>query len=166
MPSWRTVPSGFEISIRFTGCGRYLPLSSCARIAGQCCFRNSCNSSTVIPFTPALPLLALIRDNARLQLTRSQTSSIICSPMAVLHVPPFAASDSVLSPRPFTASPLSSSAKANTGWLFRRLSLMGRAAYVLLPFTPCRDRSGLQHIPAYFALCPLWLRARGALRCP
>src|SRR5262249_36775383 len=45
-----------------------------------CCFRNSESSRTVIPSTPALPLLALTRANACLQFSRSQTSSINCSP--------------------------------------------------------------------------------------
>src|ERR1035437_3132163 len=33
-------------------------------MAGQCCFRNSGNSLTVIPSTPELPLLALARVKA------------------------------------------------------------------------------------------------------
>ncbi len=32
-------PSGFGISTRFTDFDLYVPLSSCSRMAGQCCFR-------------------------------------------------------------------------------------------------------------------------------
>ena len=62
--------------------------------------------------------LALPRANACLQFSRSQTSSINCSPMAGLSVPRFAASDSVPSMRPFGASPLYSSSKASFSSLF------------------------------------------------
>jgi hypothetical protein len=66
--------------------------------------------------------------------------------MAGLSVPRFTVNDSVPPPRPFGASPLYSPAKANNSWLFCRLSLMSRAAYLPLPSTPCGDRSGLQHL--------------------
>ena len=46
-------------------------------------------------------------------------------------------SDSVPSWRPFGASLLLSSMKANTSWFFCRLSLMSRAAYLPLPLPPC-----------------------------
>src|SRR5271157_5853403 len=116
-------------------------------MTGQCCFRYAGNCWTVIPSTPALPLLALTRANARLQFSRPQTSSINCSPMAGLSVPRFTASDSVPPPRPFGASPLYSSAEANISWFFCRLSLMSRAAYLPLPSTPYGDRSGLCSFP-------------------
>src|SRR5271166_4207325 len=124
-------------------------------MAGQCCFRNSGNSLTVIPSTPELPLLALTRANACLQFSRSQTSSINRSPMARLSVPCFATSDSVPPARPFGASPLYSSSKANTSWFFCRLSLMSCAAYSPFPSTPCGDRSGLHRRHDYYALCQL-----------
>src|ERR1035438_8179736 len=91
-----------------------------------------------MPSTPGLPLLALTRFNARLQFSRSQTSSINCSAMAGLSVPRFPADDSVPSWRPFEASPLSSSMKANTSWFFCRLSPMSRAAYSPLPLPSLR----------------------------
>jgi hypothetical protein len=50
-------------------------------------------------------VLALTRFNARLQFSRSHTSSINCSAMAGLSVPHFPADDSVPSGRPFGASP-------------------------------------------------------------
>jgi hypothetical protein len=117
-------------------------------MAGQCCFRNSGNCSTVIPSIPALPLFALTRANACLQFSRSQTSSINGSPMAGLSVPRSAASDSTPSADTLGASLRLSSVKANTSWFFCRLSLMSRAAYLPLPSTPFGDRSGLPHLRA------------------
>ena len=136
MPSFRTPPSGFGISTRFTGCGLKVPLNNCSRIAGQCCIRYPGSSWTVMPSTPGLPLLALTRLNACLQFSRPQTSSINCSVMAGLSVPRFPADDSVPSGRPFGASPLSSSMKANSSWFFCRLSPMSRAGYSPLPLPP------------------------------
>src|SRR5580658_3403522 len=107
-------------------------------MAGQCCFRNSGNCWTVIPSTPALPLLALTRFNACLQFSRPQTSSINCSAMAGLSVPRFPVDDSVPSGKSFGASPLSSSRKANTSWFFCHLSSMSRAAYSPLPLPSLR----------------------------
>src|SRR5664279_2571891 len=88
--------------------------------------------------TPGLPLLALTRFNACLQFSRPQTSSINCSAIAGLSVPRFPADDSVPSRRPFGASPLSSSMKANSSWFFCRLSPMSRAAYSPLPLPSLR----------------------------
>src|SRR5215472_9053847 len=107
-------------------------------MAGQCCLRNAGNCWTVIPSTPALPLLALTRFNACLQFSRSQTSSINCSVMAGLSVPRSPTNDSIPSGRHFGASPLSSSRKANTSWFFCRLSSMSRAAYSPLPLPSLR----------------------------
>src|ERR1039457_2590378 len=91
-----------------------------------------------MPSTPGLPLLALTRFSACWQFSRPQTSSINCSAMAGLSVPRFPADDSVPSGRPFGASPLSSSMKANTSWFFCRLSPMSRAAYSPLPLPSLR----------------------------
>src|SRR6185312_1666288 len=55
--------------------------------------------------------------------------------------------------RPFGASPLYSSAKANMSWFSCRLSLMSRAAYLPLPSTPCEVRLGLHPLPGYYARC-------------
>src|SRR6516225_23576 len=96
-----------------------------------------------MPSTPGLPLFALTRANACLQFSRSQTSSINCSPMAGLSALRFAVSDSVPSREAVGASLLLSSRKASTSWFFCRLSLMSCAAYSPLPLTPCGDRSGL-----------------------
>src|SRR5581483_6241172 len=52
--------------------------------------------------------------------------------------PRFPADVSVPSGRPFGASPLSSSRKANTSWFFCRLSSMSRAAYSPLPIPSLR----------------------------
>src|ERR1035441_826324 len=138
MPSLRTPPSGLGISTRLTGCGSYVPLNNCSRMTGQCCFRYSGNCGTVIPSTPALPLFALTRFNACLQFSRPQTSSINCSAIAGLSIPRCPADDSVPSGRPFGASPLSSSMKANSSWFFCRLSPMSRAAYSPLPLPSLR----------------------------
>src|SRR5579871_4645170 len=111
-------------------------------MAGQCCFRYPGRSPTVTPSTPGLPLLALTRDNACLQFSRSQTSSINCSPMAGLSVLRFAVRDSVPSTEAVGASLLLSSIKASSSWFFCRLSLMSRAAYSPLPSTPLRGPFG------------------------
>src|ERR1041385_5126589 len=107
-------------------------------MTGQCCFRYSGNCWTVIPSTPALPLLALTRANACLQFSRPQTSSINCSVMAGLSVPRFPPDDSVPSTEDFGASLPLSSMKANTSWFFCRLSSMSRAAYSPLPLPSLR----------------------------
>jgi hypothetical protein len=107
-------------------------------MAGQCCFRYSGNCWTVIPSTPALPLLALTRANACLQFSRPQTSSINCSAIAGLSVPRFPADDSVPSLEAIGASLLPSSMKANCSWFFCRLSSMSRAAYSPLPLPSLR----------------------------
>src|SRR5215510_7593063 len=118
-----------------------------------------------MPSTPGLPLFALTCANACLQFSRSQTSSINCSPMAGLSVLRFAVSDSVPSAEAVGASLLLSSRKASTSWFFCRLSLMSCAAYLPLPLPPCGDRSGLrsflvsQAILATSALC--WLLPPG-----
>jgi hypothetical protein len=39
MPRARLPPPGLEISTRRTGCGRQVPSSNWARIAGQCSFK-------------------------------------------------------------------------------------------------------------------------------
>ncbi len=107
-------------------------------MAGQCCFRYSGHCWTVIPFTPALPLLALTRLNACLQFSRSQASSINCSVMARLSVPRFPTDDSVPSTEALGASLPPSSIKASTSWFFCRLSPMSRAAYSPLPLPSLR----------------------------
>ena len=42
--------------------------------------------------------------------------------------------------------------KANSSWIFRRLTLMSRGAYLPLPLPPCGDRSGLRSVPLSQAL--------------
>src|SRR5215211_5132860 len=103
---------------------------------GQCFFRYSGNSSTVIPSIPALPLLLLTRANACSQFFRSQTSSISCSLLTMLSALRFAISVSVPSPESLGASLLLISVKANSSWFFCRLSLMSCAAYLPLSLTP------------------------------
>jgi hypothetical protein len=129
MPSFCIRPSGFGISTRLTGCGLYVPLSNCSWMPGQCYFRNSGNCQTVMPSTPALPLLALTRFNACLQFSRSQTSSVNCSETAGLAVPRFAVSDSEgasgLHPYPSPRRPSS--------LVLLPLSPMSRVAYSPLP---------------------------------
>src|SRR6266446_7288665 len=115
---------------------------------GQCCFRCSGNCWTVIPSTPELPLLALTRANACLQFSRSQTSSINCSPIAGLSVPRFAVSDSVPSTEAFGASLLLSSVKASTSWFFCRLSLIESCVLLVAPYC-----LGLHRFHDYYARC-------------
>jgi hypothetical protein len=91
-----------------------------------------------MPSTPGLPLFALTRFNARLQFSRSQTSSINDSVRAGFSVPRFAADDSVPGGMIFGASPLASSPQANASWFFCRLSSMSRAAYSPLPLPSLR----------------------------
>src|ERR1019366_1861482 len=107
-------------------------------MAGHCCCRNPGSARTVMPSTPGLPLLALTRFHARLQFSRSQTSSINDSVMAGFSVPRFAADDSVPVGMIFGASPLPSSPQANSSWFFCRLSSMSRAAYSPLPLPSLR----------------------------
>src|SRR5437867_10855918 len=107
-------------------------------MAGQCCFRYAGNCSTVIPSIPALPLFRLTRANACLQLLRSQTASINGSIPAGLSASRFTASDSVPSAEILGASLLLISAKASSSWLFCRLSLMTRAAYLPLSLPSLR----------------------------
>src|SRR5215472_1298121 len=107
-------------------------------MAGQCSFRNAGNCWTVIPSTPALPLLALTRFNACLQFSRPQTSSINCSVMAGLSIPRFPADDSVPSTEAVGASLLPSSIKASSSWFFCCLSPMSCAAYSPLPLPSLR----------------------------
>src|SRR5437667_6756771 len=116
-------------------------------MVGQCCFRYTGNRSTVIPSIPALPLLALTRANACWQFFRPQTSSISCSLLAGLSASRFAANDSVPATESLGASLLLTSAKANSSWLFGRLSLMSCAAYLPLSLASSpEDRSGLHHL--------------------
>src|ERR1041385_4178951 len=116
-------------------------------MTGQCCFRYSGNCWTVIPSTPALPLLALTRANACLQFSRPQTSSINCSVMAGLSVPRFPPDDSVPSTEDFGASLPLSSMKASSSWFFCRLSSMSRAAYSPLPLPSLRRIVWGLHLP-------------------
>jgi hypothetical protein len=94
-----------------------------------------------------------IGGSACLQFSRPQTSSINCSPIARLSVPRFPRGDSVPPVDTLGASLLLSCMKANISWFFCRLSLISCAAYLPFPLTPCGDRSGLQHLRAYYALC-------------
>jgi len=115
--------------------------TGCSPISGPCCFRYSGSSSTVIPSTPGLPLLALTRCSACLQFSSSQTSSISRSVPARLSACRFAMSVSVPSSPAFGASLLLSVGKASSpcsGWFFCRCPLMSRAAYLPFPLFPLR----------------------------
>jgi hypothetical protein len=108
------------------------------------------------PTTPGLPLCALIRANACLQSSRPQTSFINCSLMVGLSAP---LRRERFGPFPFDTAWIPSELhsafvlEANSSWFFCRLSLISRAAYLPLPSTPCRDRSGLHRFRDHYALC-------------
>jgi hypothetical protein len=107
-----------------------------------------------MPSTPGLPLLALTPFHARLQFSRSQSSSIHGSVMAGFSVPRFAADDSVPGERNFGASPLASSPQANCSWFFLPLVVHESRRLLAAPFTLlAEDRLGLRQLPAYFARC-------------
>src|SRR5258708_7278711 len=65
----------------------------------------------------------------------------IVFPIAGFSVPPFPVDDSVPSWRPFGASPLYSSIKANTSWFFSRLSSMSLTTPDPLPLSAGRRGS-------------------------
>ena len=65
MPSSRSPPPGLGIATRRTGLGRYSPLSSSLRMRGQCSRRYSAVAWIERPSTPAAPLFALTRFQAR-----------------------------------------------------------------------------------------------------
>ena len=76
IPSRRLRPSGFGISTRFTGCGRYFPTTSCVRISRQCCFRYPANASTSIASMPGAPWFLLTCCSARCRFARASTRPI------------------------------------------------------------------------------------------
>jgi hypothetical protein len=107
-----------------------------------------------MPSTPGLPLLALTRFNARLQFSRSQTSSINDSVMAGFSVPRFAADDSVPAGSIFGASPLSSSPPGQLELVFLPPVVHESRCLLAAPLTLLtEDRLGLRQFPAYFARC-------------
>ena len=112
-----------------------------ARKAGQCCRRCPGSSSTVIPSTPGLPRFPRTRASACFQLSRSQTRSIHCSLIAALSSRRPALRGSVPSSVPSGASPLSSTGKASTSWVFCRIPLTRNFALLATPviqaFDPC-----------------------------
>ena len=111
-------------------------------MAGQCSRRCPGSSSTVIPSTPGLPRFARTRASARLQFSRSQARSIHCSLLAGLSSPRPAARGSVPSLVTSGASPLPSSAKASTSWVFCRFPLTRNAVLLAAPFVQAFDPDG------------------------
>ena len=73
MPNLRCPPPGFGISTRFTGLGRYLPVSSFVLILGQCFWRCSGSSATVIPSTPGAPRFCFTLSRATIRFSRLNT---------------------------------------------------------------------------------------------
>ena len=134
MPSLRTPPSGFGISTRFTGFGLYVPLSSCSRMVGQCCFRWSPSWLTVIPSTPGAPLFALTRRNASFRFSRSTISSIVRPVPAGLSGSFIVLRDSDPSIPALRASPVGEEEKSRLLWIFCRMSLLRLMSY-LPPFS-------------------------------
>jgi hypothetical protein len=74
-PSIRSPPSGLGIVTRRTGAGRYVPSSSCLRIATQFSRSHGRSSAIVLPSTPAAPRLRSTRFNARSRFSRENTIS-------------------------------------------------------------------------------------------
>ena len=146
MPSFRTPPSGFGISTRlhrlrligpaqqlFPDCWPVLfqvprqlvdghPVHASASFVGL----DSCQC--LLAVFPLADFLHQLFANGR----------AFCPTLRRKRFGPFR--------RPFGASPLCSSSKANSSWFFCRLSLMSRAAYSPFLLTPCGDRSGLRHL--------------------
>jgi hypothetical protein len=100
--------------------------------------RYSGKSVTVIPSIPAAPALAFTRLSASFKFSFSQTSSISLSVFAWLSVPSPAVVLSTLPSDALGASPLPSSSKASSCWIFCRFLTPSRSPYS----PPCR--SGLQ----------------------
>src|SRR5215470_7375328 len=92
---------------------------------------------TVIPSTPALPLLAFTRRNAFFRFSRSHTSSINRFVLAGLSGPCTVGNDSVPSLPASQASPAGKDEKSSFPWMFCRLSLLRSISYLpLLSFGP------------------------------
>src|ERR1041384_2605295 len=80
MPSFRTpFPSAFGISTFSTGFGRYSSLTNSSLIRFHSSFKYGFSCSTVIPSTPAAPLLLTTRWSAATMFSLSTTASINCS---------------------------------------------------------------------------------------
>src|SRR5262249_4255709 len=123
------------------------------------------SSSTVIPSTPGLPLLALTRCSACLQFSSSQTSSMSRSVPARLSGLRVAVSVAATPSAAFGASLLSPAGEASSpcaGRFFCRCPLMSRAAYLPFPLLPLRVPFGPSIIVS--GLAYLFLRL-SALEC-
>src|SRR6266700_1578091 len=84
---------------------------------------------TVIPSTPALPLLAFTRRNASFRFPRSHTSSISRFVLAGLSMACTAWGDSTSSLPAFWASPIGVEQKTSFSWTFCRVSLLRFMSY-------------------------------------
>src|SRR5580698_2531126 len=84
---------------------------------------------TVIPSTPALPLLAFTRRNASFKFSRSHTSSIKRFVLAGLSVPFITPDDSVSALPASRASPVGAEEKSSSIWIFCCLSSLRLMAY-------------------------------------
>ena len=108
-------------------------------MAGQCSFRNAGSCSTDIPSTPGAPLLPLTLDSAFFRFSLSRIVSIVGPRAAGLSGS--VAADRVSVPRPTTlrASPFTIGGKANSSWIFCRMTRTRRLSYLPLPlgiYTP------------------------------
>src|SRR5580698_9741934 len=84
---------------------------------------------TVIPSTPALPLLAFTRRNASFRFSRSHTSSINRFVLAGLSVPFIIPDDSVSALPASWPSPVGAEEKSSSIWIFCCLSFLRLMAY-------------------------------------
>ena len=153
IPSLRlSPPSRLSISTRFTGRGSYRPANSRPRILGQCSFRYPGSSATLMPSTPALPLLRLTRASARFRFSRSHTCSINSSPSARLSLTRFAIDASVPWDSDLGASPSDPCSKASLSWVFCRPSSMRCSSYSPCLSSPRGHRSDLRLATLRFGL--------------
>src|SRR5271157_2883386 len=111
---------------------------------------------TVIPSTPALPLLAFTCCKARFRFSRSQISSIHRFLLAGLSGSCVAESDSVSSLFASQASPAGEDEKSSSPWMFCRLSLLRFMSYLPLLLVPAfghRFRLSLSVAPPFGSEC-------------
>src|SRR5258706_15073849 len=102
---------------------------------------------TVIPSTPALPLLPSPRRNASFRFSRSHTSSIHRFVLAGLSGSLTDGSDSVSSLPASQASPTDGDEKSSSIWIFCRMSLLRFMSYLpLLSFGPSATVSGSAYL--------------------
>jgi hypothetical protein len=74
-PSIRRAPEGLGIITLLTGCGRYVPASSCERICDQWSFNHGRSSFVLIPSMPGAPAFCSTRLSASARFPRAGNCS-------------------------------------------------------------------------------------------